>query len=92
MPTYKYHCAHCGTFEVKRSIFSPSPTECPRCGGDEFYQIFSPPEVMWKGRFRWMKGNPEVDMDKIDAEQNKQARKQAMGKVAKGLEPNKKYF
>ena len=93
MITYQYHCPYCGKFEVRRSIFNSPLTSCPKCGEEEIYQIFTAPEVIWKGRFRFMKGNPEIDMDKIDAEQNREARKQAMGKVKVGLESkNPKYY
>jgi hypothetical protein len=36
-----------------------------------------------------MKGEPEVDMDKIDAEQNAKARKEALAKIHTGLAFNK---
>ena len=89
---YDYSCKECGSFSLKRSIHDPSETVCPNCGLG-VRQIFSVPAVIWKGRFRFWKGNPEVDMDKIDAYQNKQDRKQALAKIEDGMkETSQKYF
>jgi len=68
MPFYDYECENCGRFEVKRSILSEVLTECPKCKGN-VHLIFYPAKVIWKGAFRFMKGEPEMDMEKIEAEQ-----------------------
>lgn len=33
MPTYEYHCDHCGTFEHRQSFSEPTLQQCPKCGG-----------------------------------------------------------
>jgi putative FmdB family regulatory protein len=33
VPTYGYHCAHCGAFDLVRPMAQASaPAACPRCG------------------------------------------------------------
>lgn len=81
---YDYECNQCGVFEVKQSIKDEPLTVCPKCG-DKVNQVYSVPVQLWKGGFRFKTGNPEVDMDKIDAEQNARALKQAKAKVHTGL-------
>lgn len=81
---YVYDCSECGKFELKQSIHDDALTSCPECQGSVHRAIF-PAEVIWKGRFRWMKGNPEVDMDKIEARENKERAKVIDGKIYEGL-------
>lgn len=33
MPTYDYHCDHCGRFEFFQPITEPPLAQCPTCGG-----------------------------------------------------------
>lgn len=84
MPFYEFHCDKCGKFEVTRSILDSTLTECPTCNG-EIRQVFSPPLVIWRGRFRWMKFNPELDMDKIEAREGRHDYGNAMSKIEAGL-------
>jgi len=90
---YEYECGNCGKFVIRRSILADPLKECPKCG-EPISQLFTtPPAIRWVGRFRWMKGEPEVDMEKIEAEQNAQALKQAKAKVHTALgEKTKKYY
>jgi len=89
---YTYHCDNCGDFEIKRSIHEDALTACPTCGA-KIYQLFGNVSVLWKGNFRFMKFNPEVDMEKIEADQNAQALKQAKGRIHRALsEKSKKYY
>ena len=82
--TYEYDCVRCGRFEVTRSILDDPLTECPECKG-EIYQIFSPHPVLWLGKFRWMKFNPDLDMDKIEIQQGKGDYRSALSKIKEGL-------
>lgn len=88
---YEYFCDRHGRFEVKRPINESSETICPKCG-QVARQLFTPPTVIWKGNFRWWKGNPEVDMDEIEAEQNKQGLKQAKAKIKEGIKTRPKTY
>lgn len=63
MPFYLYHCDKCGEFEVRYPITDSPLQVCPTCG-EKVKQVFSPPTVIWRGNFRWMKGNPEYDFTK----------------------------
>ena len=81
---YVYNCSGCGEFEFKQSIHDDALTYCPECG-NSIYRVIYPTEVLWKGRFRWMKGNPEVDMDKIEASERKAEAKIIDGKIYEGL-------
>ena len=81
---YEFNCDKCGKFEVQRSILASVLTGCPTCSG-EIRQIFSPPSVIWKGRFRWMKFNPDLDMDKVEAREGKHDYGNAMDKIEAGL-------
>jgi len=82
---YVYDCPTCGDFELHQSIHADALTSCPYCSAS-IHRVISPSEVIWKGRFRWMKGEPEVDMDKIEAEENKAKVKEIDGKIVAGLE------
>jgi len=82
---YVYDCPKCGRFELQQSIHDDAIAGCPQCGSP-IHRVIYPSEVIWKGNFRWMKGNPEVDMDKIEAEENKARAKEIDGKIAAGLE------
>jgi len=90
---HEFKCSNCGErFEFTRKSFGEDlPTECPKCGGSA-YQVFDSLSVLWKGKFRWMKGEPEVDFDKIDAEYNKQKAKEARAKIAEGLKKTPKLY
>lgn len=80
-----YHCIECGDFEIThQSMHDKILDECPKCGA-RVYQKYNGVSFRWLGRFRWMKGNPEVDMDKIEAEQNREQAKKADGKITEGL-------
>lgn len=81
---YDYDCSKCGIFELRQSIHDDALTSCPQCGSP-IHRIIHSPEVMWLGRFRFMKGNPEVDMDKIEAEQKRDQMKIIDGKIKEGL-------
>ncbi len=81
---YIYDCSGCGEFELQQSIHDDALTSCPECGNPT-YRVICPSEVIWKGRFRWMKGNPEVDMDKIEASERKAEGKIIDGKIYEGL-------
>ncbi|MCS6971153.1 MAG: zinc ribbon domain-containing protein [Planctomycetota bacterium] len=41
MPTYDYHCARCGTFEVFQSITAPTLSVCPHCGQEGLRKLLS---------------------------------------------------
>lgn len=84
MPFYTYHCENCGTFETRQPINEAALETCPNCEG-KVYQIFSPPTIIWKGRLKYMKFNPEVDMDKIEAEENRQILKEKKNKLSEAL-------
>ena len=81
---YEFHCEKCGNFEVRRSILDSTLTECPTCKG-EIYQVYRAPEILWRGRFRWMKFNPDLDMDKVEAREGKNDYGNAMSKIEAGL-------
>jgi putative FmdB family regulatory protein len=89
----EYFCKSCGIIEAHQSIHEAPLTNCPTCE-KPIKQIFrSIPEIVWKGRFKWMGSEPEVDIEKIEAEQDREALKQAKGKVHRGLsESNKKFY
>ena len=93
MVTRQYRCKTCGVIELMQCIHQNPYKVCPYCG-EKIEQIFtSIPAVIWKGRFRWMRSEPEVDMEKIEAQQDAEALKQARGKLRKGLdESTKKYY
>jgi len=57
---YDYECSQCGIFEVKQSIKDEPLTICPKCGEGIRKLVVMPPRPIWKGRFKWMKFNPEV--------------------------------
>lgn len=84
MISYVYDCAECGKFELQESIHDDALTSCPSCSG-LIHRVIFPAEVIWLGRFRWMKGNPEVDMDKIEAREQKAEAKIIDGKIYEGL-------
>jgi len=88
MPLYHYHCDKCGEFEEIRGIFEKPLTECPKCGG-EIHQHWNPPAILWRGDFRFMKGEPEVDMDKIEAEENARELKKIKGKIHEAVKGKK---
>lgn len=54
---YEYLCKTCGHFEIKQSIHDEALRVCPKCGGSIRRLISMPPRPIWKGNFRWMKGN-----------------------------------
>lgn len=62
---YEYHCKKCGTVEIKHGMMEEPLSKCPRCGS-EIRMIFKPAAVIWKGRFKWMKGEPEAPLDGFD--------------------------
>ena len=41
MPIYEYNCDGCGTTEITKSMDSPDPIKCPRCGLTGLRRIFS---------------------------------------------------
>ena len=82
--TYVYDCSSCGKFELSQSIHDDALTSCPQCN-HSVHRVICPSEVIWKGRFRFMKGNPEVDMDKIEASERKAEAKTIDGKIHEGL-------
>ena len=90
---YTYHCENCGDFDVTKSIHDKALESCPDCG-EKVYQLYDGLSVMWKGRFRFMKGNPEIDIDKIEAEQNARELKKIKGKIHRELSEVKapKYY
>ena len=90
---HEFKCHNCGEeFEFTRKSFEDNlPIECPGCGGS-IYQVFDGLTFLWKGRFRWMKGEPEVDMDKIDAEQKAKDIKEAKAKITDGLKRSPKLY
>jgi putative FmdB family regulatory protein len=89
---YEYECPECGLIEVARSMRDEPLRECPECGSP-IRRIYRAPGVVWKGNFRFMRGEPEVDMDALDREQNKRKLKRAKARVHDALaEPPKQYF
>ena len=84
MISYVYNCPQCGQFELRQSINDSPLTSCPQCN-HSVHRVIFPSEVIWKGRFRFMKGNPEVDMDKIEASERKAEGKIIDGKIYEGL-------
>jgi len=89
---YKYRCPNCGDFETQERMLEKRLSVCPDCGS-EVAQVWESMGIVWKGNFKFMRGEPEVDMDKIDAEQNAKGLKRAKGMVHTALgEPTKKYF
>lgn len=84
MPYYDYECENGHRFEITRSIQDAPLEECPECKG-KVNQVFHPVGVIWRGNFRYMKGSPEVDMDKIEAEEHRANEKSADAKIKQGL-------
>jgi len=52
----EYQCEHCGIVEVRQNISEDILKNCPKCARP-IKQIFHNPTVIWRGNFRWMKGN-----------------------------------
>lgn len=49
MPTYEYHCNHCGRFEALQSITEEPLKSCPTCGGPVQRQISRNVNILFKG-------------------------------------------
>lgn len=81
---YEYECPNCGRFEEKQSINDDAFTKCSQCG-DSIYRVIHCAEVIWKGKFRWMKFNPEVDMDKVEARERRHSLDHAKDQIKEGV-------
>ena len=50
MPTYTYHCEHCGHQFDKRQSFSESAlVVCPQCHKHRLHKVYQPAGVVFKG-------------------------------------------
>ena len=61
--TYVYECPNCGRSEIKQSIHDDALATCSQCSSS-IRRVFQPAEVLWKGKFKWMKRQPYCDADK----------------------------
>lgn len=49
MPTYDYHCQHCGyRFEARQKMTDDPLTVCPKCAG-QVHRVIHPTGIVFKG-------------------------------------------